>query len=164
MRMAVEEHGAGRQLVRFRLWPKLWYPGLVIAVLLTALSLGAALDGVWLACAILGAAAVLLSVLVIQDCATAAGILLRALDKQADEGAGLALGETLPVPPARVPAESTVGRDGRRHAPGHADRGPSVPERGSAPAHLGELPSARSTLPPLRAVRSESDQERGMGR
>lgn len=162
MRMAVEEHGAGRQLVRFRLWPKLWYPGFVITMLLAALSLGAAVDGVWLACAILGTAAVLLSVLVIQDCATAVGILLRALDRQANEGAALGIDETPPTRPATIPAGSTVDGDGRLAAPGHAHRGPSVPERGSTPAPLGELPSARSSIPPLRAVRSESDQDRGL--
>jgi O-antigen biosynthesis protein len=161
MRMAVEEHGAGRQLVRFRLWPKLWLPGVVVTVVLAALAVGAALDGVWFACGILGAAAVVLGVLVVQDCATAASILLSALDKQAEESAALALGETPPARAVRAPAVSTA--DGhRRLAPEHGGSGVSVSERGSAPAHLGELPSARSASPHLRAIGSEGDQERGM--
>jgi hypothetical protein len=161
MRMAVEEHGAGRQLVRFRLWPNFWFPGLVVAVLLSALSLGAALDGVWVACAILGAAAVVLSGLVIQDCATAASILLNALDKQADESAALALGETSPASGVRAPADSVSGRR-RRRVPEHAGASSSAPEPGSTRAALGDLPSARSTSPSLRAIGPESDHERGL--
>jgi GT2 family glycosyltransferase len=155
MRMAVEEHGAGRQFLRFRSWPRFSYLGLVLVTLLGALALGAALDGVWASCAILGGAAALLSVLVIQDCATAAGILLNTLDKQAEESAqpaALAIGDGALTHPAWARGRTAVSRDGR----------PAPAEHGATPpASLGELPSARSTAR-LRAIQSDGDGERGM--
>jgi GT2 family glycosyltransferase len=44
LRMAVEEHGAGRQLLRFRLWPKWSRPWTIAAIALAILSLLAAVD------------------------------------------------------------------------------------------------------------------------
>ena len=59
VRMAVEEHGAGRQLVRFRWWPR-WSAAGVILVLLGGLfSIGAAVDGAWFAFVLLGVATLL---------------------------------------------------------------------------------------------------------
>ncbi len=52
--MAVEEHGAGKQLFRFRLWPHLVFEAVVAIALFTSLAIGAALDGAWLAMAALG--------------------------------------------------------------------------------------------------------------
>ena len=45
--MAIEEHGAGKQLARFRVWPKLSLPGIVLSALCVVLVIGAALDGAW---------------------------------------------------------------------------------------------------------------------
>ncbi len=42
--MAIEEHGAGKQLMRFRTWPKLWRMAMVLALAFGALGLGAAID------------------------------------------------------------------------------------------------------------------------
>jgi GT2 family glycosyltransferase len=51
--MAVEEHGAGKQLVRFRVWPKLSLPGIVLSALCVVLATGAALDGAWVVASLL---------------------------------------------------------------------------------------------------------------
>jgi len=59
LRMGVEEHAGGAQLVRFRCWPK-WSTGaLVPSLLLAVLGLLAAQDEAWAAAGVLGAAAVL---------------------------------------------------------------------------------------------------------
>ncbi len=79
LRVAVEEHGAGRQLVRFRSWPRCSPGGLALTLLLSALSVGAALDQAWVASVILVAPAALLAVSMVHECATATGAFLRAL-------------------------------------------------------------------------------------
>lgn len=48
-RMVIEEHGAGRQLVRVRLWPRWLPPGFLIILVCTALALWAARDNAWMA-------------------------------------------------------------------------------------------------------------------
>jgi GT2 family glycosyltransferase len=45
--MAIEEHGSGKQMVHFRVWPKFSAPGMVLGTLLTVLAIGAALDEAW---------------------------------------------------------------------------------------------------------------------
>jgi len=69
--MALEEHGAGKQLVRLRCWAKCSPGWLTVTLLLAALATGAGLDGAWVACAMLGATALLLAVRASQDCAAA---------------------------------------------------------------------------------------------
>ncbi|HEV2126343.1 MAG TPA: glycosyltransferase, partial [Chloroflexota bacterium] len=60
-RLVVEEHGAGKQLFRFRFWSR-WSPAWVTAILgTTALAMGAALDDAWLACGIFGGTAMFLA-------------------------------------------------------------------------------------------------------
>jgi GT2 family glycosyltransferase len=85
IRMAVEEHGSGRQLVLYRSWPKLSRGGLVLPALFAALSLGAALDGASVAGAVLGAISLFLAGYAIRDCGTATGIVLRVINRQAQE-------------------------------------------------------------------------------
>jgi O-antigen biosynthesis protein len=86
LRMLIEEHGAGRQLLHFRIWPshKFSEPELA-ATLLFALGLGAALQGVWVACAILGGVAFLLTVGVFHSYATAMAAVLRTLREMSEE-------------------------------------------------------------------------------
>jgi hypothetical protein len=80
LRMLNEEHGAGRQLLRFRTCPSLKFSApLLAATLLLALCLGAALDGAWAACAILGGTAFLLAVGVFHGYAATTTAVLRTL-------------------------------------------------------------------------------------
>ncbi len=54
--MTVEEHGNGKQLFRFRRWPRFSTAGVVALGVITCLSIGAALDQCWLAYDILALA------------------------------------------------------------------------------------------------------------
>jgi glycosyltransferase involved in cell wall biosynthesis len=67
-RMAFEEHGAGRQLVRLRVWPKYSRLGLAITASIMLLSVWAGLDGASLASRILAMAAGLLVVAWVKEC------------------------------------------------------------------------------------------------
>jgi O-antigen biosynthesis protein len=77
--MAIEEHGAGRQLVRFRTWPRCSVQGLLLTLLSVALTIGAALDHVWTSAVILGIVAILLATRTFQECAAAMDTVRRAL-------------------------------------------------------------------------------------
>ena len=81
MLMAIEEHGAGRQLVRFRTWPRFSIPGIGLIALFGLLSGTAALDERWGASLILGIVAGLLGLLAFWDSAVAEKALLSALEK-----------------------------------------------------------------------------------
>jgi cellulose synthase/poly-beta-1,6-N-acetylglucosamine synthase-like glycosyltransferase len=93
MRMAVEEHGAGRQQMRFRYWPRFSRLGLAGSTLFAALATWAAIEQSWLVAAILAGGALLLMISMLHDCAAAGGIVMHALDDQ-DEYA-----------PARLPRQ-----------------------------------------------------------
>jgi hypothetical protein len=79
--LAIEEHGAGAQVVRWRLWPRPSTPGMAMAALFAALALGAAADHAWLAAAVLASAATALAWRVVVDSGTALGALDRALQR-----------------------------------------------------------------------------------
>lgn len=79
MQMAIEEHGAGKQLVRFRSWPVCSSGGLMLLLLFALLSSGAALDRSWAVSAMLGGVALLLALRVFEECAHALMILLHVL-------------------------------------------------------------------------------------
>jgi hypothetical protein len=76
LRTAVEEHGAGRQLIRFRLTPRVSRTALLLALLFTLLSLGAWEDGVWWIAGILAVPAAWLVIRIAYDCAVATGVVL----------------------------------------------------------------------------------------
>jgi O-antigen biosynthesis protein len=78
-RLAIEEHGAGRQLARWRLWPRPSLPAVAAAAVLALLALLAALDRAWVAAAVLGAADALLAWRVARDCGGALASMERAL-------------------------------------------------------------------------------------
>jgi O-antigen biosynthesis protein len=82
--MAIEEHGAGKQLVRFRSWPVWSLAGLLLLLLFALLSSLAALDGAWVASVILGGVPILLALCMVEACANAVMILLSVL-KQSDQ-------------------------------------------------------------------------------
>jgi hypothetical protein len=87
MCIATEEPGAGRQLVRFRLWPRYSAKGLVLTLLFAVLSTGAALDHAWAASAMLGVVAMLLALRTLQECGTAMAAVLRVLAHPQSGGA-----------------------------------------------------------------------------
>src|SRR5262249_4927249 len=68
--MTIEEHGAGRQLVRFRCRAKCSAKGLVLALLFASISVCAAYDHGRVISAILGGVALLIAVGILEECAT----------------------------------------------------------------------------------------------
>ena len=77
--MALEDHDAGKQLVRFRTWPICAPMGIVLTLVFSALSTGAALDHAWLACAALSVESLLLILFMLLECATASAAVISAL-------------------------------------------------------------------------------------
>ncbi|TAK96940.1 MAG: glycosyltransferase, partial [Verrucomicrobia bacterium] len=77
--LAVEHHGSGRQLLRFRSWPRGSFSAIGFAFFLAALSGAAAGDECWTACAVLDATALLLVWRVLQECAAATAAFLFAV-------------------------------------------------------------------------------------
>jgi GT2 family glycosyltransferase len=82
-----EEHGAGKQLVRFRLWPTCAWQGLALGTLLLALALGAAAQGTWLVAAALCLGAALPLYRMAHECAGAMATLWHALQQAGIEDA-----------------------------------------------------------------------------
>jgi GT2 family glycosyltransferase len=70
--MAIEEHGAGKQLARFRFWPRPWAVAQIVTLVFASLAAGAALGHAWTASAILALTAILLVGRMLYD--SAAGI------------------------------------------------------------------------------------------
>lgn len=81
LRMAVEEHGAGKQLVRIRSWPRFSPYGLVLTLLFTVLYVISIIDRAWPA-PILGLTAVLIASRVLEDCGVAMASYLYVLKQQ----------------------------------------------------------------------------------
>jgi GT2 family glycosyltransferase len=98
LRMAIEEHGAGKQLIRFRAWPRCPPAGLVLIVVFGSLAVGAALDQAEVAFALMCGAAVLLGLHALGECHAAMAVVVRALQQpEAPEPAPSA--ETVPCEP-----------------------------------------------------------------
>jgi hypothetical protein len=76
IRTTVEEHGAGRQLVRFHLSPRFARASVVLALLFAALSIAASMDGIWWVGGILAIPAVWLVGRMAHDSAVAAGVVI----------------------------------------------------------------------------------------
>jgi glycosyltransferase involved in cell wall biosynthesis len=79
--MAVEDHGAGNQFVRVRLWPKCSLLEVLLPALFASLSAAAALDKAWLASAILGLMSFFMTIRSLRGCGTAVATILRTLHK-----------------------------------------------------------------------------------
>ena len=73
--MAVEDHGAGAQFLRFRWWPRGSRGGVAITALVAALAGGAASAGAWVAATILAAVTLALALCVALECAAAAALI-----------------------------------------------------------------------------------------
>jgi hypothetical protein len=84
--MAVEEHGGGRQLVRFRTWPRSSRIGLVFTPLCAILAAWATIDRVWASSMVLWVITLMLGIRGLQQCATAMAAILHALKQQGPEG------------------------------------------------------------------------------
>jgi hypothetical protein len=77
--MTVEEHGDGKQLIRFRVSPRAKARSLIVAALLAGLASGAALDAAGGAAVILALAGLLTIVRTLDECSAAMASVLRAL-------------------------------------------------------------------------------------
>jgi O-antigen biosynthesis protein len=79
LRMGIEDHGGGKQLVRFRVWPRCTRLGVSLTVLFAALAVGAAHDRAIGAFAITCGTAVLLAFRAFVECGTAMAVVHRTL-------------------------------------------------------------------------------------
>ncbi len=73
--MGVEEHGAGRQMLRFRVWPRFSKLALYTLIILGSLAVGATFDGAWLVAALLLIGALAPALRSLQDCAVSVAAL-----------------------------------------------------------------------------------------
>ena len=78
--VVVEEHGAGRQLGRFRCGPVWSKAAPILAVSLAALCIAAALDGAAIAAVVLGLMALALSVRIVSEASSSMTVAVRTLD------------------------------------------------------------------------------------
>ncbi len=78
-RLAIEEHGAGKQLIRLRAWARGASVGGVLVGLFTVVCAWAAVDRAWVACGMLGAIALLLSLRTLHECGVAMAAVRRAV-------------------------------------------------------------------------------------
>ena len=79
-RMAIEEHGAGRQLLRFRLWPRGSWAGIGLTLVFAILSLWAAREADWAASLMLASMTAAFGICIGQECAYGAGAVVRAIE------------------------------------------------------------------------------------
>jgi hypothetical protein len=79
LRMVLEEHGAGKQMVRFRSWPRCSKGATALAASSAAVAVLAGINDGGLVALVLGAIAVTIVAWILHDCATAAGILWSAV-------------------------------------------------------------------------------------
>jgi len=79
--MAVEEHGAGRQLARFHAWPICTPAALTVCLGFAVLAVWAAVDRAWEVSTVLGATAGLLTARTILECGAATAAVCRAFGR-----------------------------------------------------------------------------------
>src|SRR5262249_13552220 len=79
-RMTVEEHGGGRQLIRFRSWPRFSVFGLPLILMFGALATAAAIDGAPIAFVALAALALLVTVGAVWEGASSLAAILGSID------------------------------------------------------------------------------------
>jgi O-antigen biosynthesis protein len=80
LQILCEEHGAGRQFVRFRLRPHWSRLGTLIVALLAALAGVAAIDAAWAATVVLAALAAVLTLRGMRECGAVTGAMLEAVE------------------------------------------------------------------------------------
>jgi GT2 family glycosyltransferase len=102
--MAIEEHGAGKQLVRLRAWPRWSAKGVLMIALFGLLGTGAAADGAWAAAVVLGGIALVLAGRAVYECGAGLADLREAVARlQAAETAYLETADTAPATAAYSP-------------------------------------------------------------
>jgi hypothetical protein len=86
LQVVAEEHGQGKQLVRWRVSPKCSEIGLIVLSTLIAISVGAGTARAWTACATVTMMGLLLGLSVLQECEAATALALRAIqERQAEQ-------------------------------------------------------------------------------
>jgi hypothetical protein len=125
VRLALEEHGFGRQLVRARVWPRVARIGWAMAGLAAAIAATAIADGPIEIGAMFAIAAVLATELAISHCRAAMGLTLEALAHQVDGREKTALSglESVPASPLNELA-AEMRLNSRRGALGRRRRSP----------------------------------------
>jgi glycosyltransferase involved in cell wall biosynthesis len=83
-KIVVEEHGDGRQMLRFRLWPHCTLTGLGTTGLLGGMALAAAVEHAWPAVALLAGIGLLILGRIMHECALASEKLMQAIRLFAD--------------------------------------------------------------------------------
>jgi O-antigen biosynthesis protein len=81
LRMAIEEHGRGKQQLRFRVWPRFSLAAITLTLSFGLLALGAAIDRSWLASAFLSVFAVLLAHRALCECTSSMTALSKAVNE-----------------------------------------------------------------------------------
>jgi GT2 family glycosyltransferase len=117
---AVEEHGAGRQLVRARAWPRVSREGLGAGLLSAALTGAAAWDGATAFALAFGCLALLAGARVLLECGAALSTMMRALetpasaDRKSADGAATVVAAVGParLPPPAPPAVAQFDAEG----------------------------------------------------
>jgi len=107
LRHTIEEHGAGRQLVRYRVWPRVSWFGLGLPLLLGLLAALALHDGARPAAVGLGVFAAALGAHALWECGCASGAIVRATDSRPAEDFEQALIER--VRETQMPESGSVG-------------------------------------------------------
>jgi hypothetical protein len=97
--MGIEEHGRGRQLARFHVWPRPAPVGLFLVAVFAPVALAAALQGALVASAVLASIAIGTLAVATKDCARAVAAMQRAI---------LTLPERLEERPAPEPVSRSV--------------------------------------------------------
>jgi O-antigen biosynthesis protein len=83
MLMAIEDHGAGTQLIRIRSWPRCRNAATALAALFTILMLAATFDGAWVVAVVFGAALAWLLLQIFVQAGQSTAALLRAVGNEA---------------------------------------------------------------------------------
>ncbi|HEY7220355.1 MAG TPA: glycosyltransferase, partial [Candidatus Binatia bacterium] len=78
--MAVEDHGAGNQFVRLRLWPRCSLFEVLALVFFATISVLAALDSAWVAATILGLSSLFLGIYTVRGCGSGVAAVLRTFE------------------------------------------------------------------------------------
>ena len=82
LRMAIEEHGGGRQMVLIRAWPRVCLSVVAVIILFAVLCSLALLDHAWIASFVLGALAWMFGARVLGDCSAATSACLHAIETE----------------------------------------------------------------------------------